>query len=159
MEHKHEIVETTHAHMLELDEHLREADWHELIAADGPDTFHTILRACRHSSRPWTWLVDGRVAMIFGTVMIHSNGVLGMAGGSPWALGTDLAGQHPRALMQIARRYLRGVLRTYRYLTGYVDARNTTSVRWLKRLGFEILEPQPFGYSNLPFHKFEMRYV
>ena len=48
------------------------------------------------------------------------------------------------------------MLKTYRVLTNYADARNTTAIRWLRWLGFNILPAIPFGLDGLPFHPFEL---
>jgi hypothetical protein len=42
-------------------------------------------------------------------------------------------------------------------LVNFVHAENTTSVRWLRRLGFTVHEAQAFGALGEPFHPFEMR--
>jgi hypothetical protein len=41
-------------------------------------------------------------------------------------------------------------------LENVVDARNTKSIRWLRRMGFEVLPAAPLGVEGRPFHLFVM---
>jgi hypothetical protein len=41
-------------------------------------------------------------------------------------------------------------------LTNLVDVRNEKYIRWLKRIGFNILPPIAMGRDGLMFHPFEM---
>jgi len=41
----------------------------------------------------------------------------------------------------------------YKYLYNFVDKRNTKALRWLKFIGFNIIEEIPeYGYSKIPFY-------
>ena len=98
--------------------------------------------------------INGELACLFGCAPI--NGMLGLRA-APWLLGTDVLDRHPSALMRHTAPYLAQMQRRYPHLLNYVDARNTRSIRWLKRLGFVIHPARPFGVAQLPFHYFEMR--
>jgi hypothetical protein len=49
------------------------------------------------------------------------------------------------------------MLSLFPVLENMVDARNTKSIKWLKRLGFTFGPPLPHPHSGLPFYPFEMR--
>lgn len=97
------------------------------------------------------WASD-KMICIFGVVPLSI--VTGR--GMPWLLGTDEMERHPGAVMRISSRYIRGMAATFSHLSNHVDARNTRSVKWLRRLGFTVHEPEPFGPYGAPFHRFEM---
>lgn len=76
----------------------------------------------------------------------------------PWLLGTDLLSRplFARTALRRARLEVRGYCEQYRLLVNYVDARNTPSIRWLRRVGFTIEPAAPHGVAGLPFHRFYM---
>lgn len=76
--------------------------------------------------------------------------------GSPWLLGTDELARHSRSFLKGCLRHFPEVTNGFEFLENYVDARNTVSIRWLKWLGFVIMEPEPYGPFKLPFHRFYM---
>jgi hypothetical protein len=49
------------------------------------------------------------------------------------------------------------MLKAFPHLVNFVHAKNTTSVRWLRRLGFTLHEAVPYGALGEPFHPFELR--
>lgn len=136
-----------------LIEDLREADRQELIASDG-DPEEAVRRSVRESAWAVTVYIDGKLAAITGVAPI--DGLLGSRG-SPWMLGTPHVDRHPSVLVKVGRLYCGAMLDQYPHLLNFVDARNTRSIRWLKRLGFTIHPAYVFGGRTHPFHLFEMR--
>ncbi len=132
---------------------MREADRQEVIATSGPDVLAGILASMRCTPEPMAMLHRGELAALFGVAPLSLlDGI-----GSPWVLGTELLDRLPGALTRSARHYLARMLRTYPVLLNHVDARNAASIRWLRRVGFAVHAPVPFGLHGLPFHPFEMR--
>jgi len=137
-----------------LAEHLRKADRKELAASVGREkTVRQVLEdAVRASARLWVFAeADGTPLAVFGAAPLPQ-------GASPWMLGTDRAANHPRTLVAWGRKYARRMLDEYGRLLNFVDARNTTSVRWLRRIGFRIHPPVPYGPEGVMFHPFDMGY-
>ena len=135
--------------------HLREADQLELVGTRGPgvDFEAAISRAVLLSSHVWVAAGhDHNPIAIFGVAPISMLNSIG----SPWMLATDEAFRHPRTLVVEGRRYLAKMRESYFSLTNYVDARNDKSIRWLRRMGFEIHPPIPYGIEGEPFHRFTM---
>lgn len=76
---------------------------------------------------------------------------------APWLVGTDTLLRFGGALNRYGKAYCAAALGEFRLLVNFVDVRNEASVRWLKRLGFTMGPPQPYGVQGLPFMRFEMR--
>jgi hypothetical protein len=74
-----------------------------------------------------------------------------------WMVGTDNINKHPVAFARCSREVTARVIDKYKWTKNYVDARNTTSIRWLKWLGFTIHPAVPFGYEGRLFHMNELR--
>jgi RimJ/RimL family protein N-acetyltransferase len=133
---------------------MRPADRAEVEAASGPDVERALDQAIRLSTHCWAAERDGELLALFGFAPVSLIGGIG----SPWFLGTPAVDPLPGALTRMARRYVQSIRETaYPVLVNYVDARNRRSVRWLKRLGFTVFAPEPYGVAGLPFHRFEMR--
>ena len=103
-----------------------------------------VSRICR------TIVLGGAPAAIFGAADANA-----CSPGVAWLLGTDKITEHPRAFWLASREGLGLLFTWYDQLFNYVDARNTASLRWLKRLGARIAPAVPFGIDARPFHYFE----
>lgn len=131
---------------------LRQPDRDEVIALRGPDVLDALRKAVAVSDRVLVFEYRGKLLALFGVV---TTSLIEQAG-CPWMLGTTAVDKYPGALMFQGRRYIAEMMAEYRYLENYVDARNSKSIRWLRKLGFKIHEPVPLGLWKLPFHKFDM---
>lgn len=137
----------------ELAANLRPADLAECRAYGRGDIAAGIISSANRSMLCWTGLVDGELAAIIGVAPISV-----MSGiGSPWMLGTPVLDQHSRVLVRRTPEYIAKMLNAFPHLVNFVHAKNTTSVRWLRRLGFTLHAAQPYGALGEPFHPFEMR--
>lgn len=132
---------------------LRKSDLAECQAYGQPDIAAGIEASVRRSVLCWTGLVDGELAAILGVAPVNIlNGL-----GSPWMLGTPVLDRHQRVLVRSTPEYIGRMLKAFPHLVNFVHAHNTTSVRWLRRLGFTLHEAVPYGPLGEPFHPFEMR--
>lgn len=136
-----------------LEAGMRGPDRDEIIAMRGPDVRASLERAVRVSTLARAMDVDGAFILLFGVAPVS---LLGRVG-APWMLATERVERCPGALMRGASLYIPIMRDLYPVLVNYVDARNTRSIRWLKRLGFTFFPPEPVGVAGLPFHRFEMR--
>lgn len=150
---KIEIRETTINDVVELARNLRAADAAEMRAYGHDDYLPHLTRSALHSMLCWSAFADGKLACIIGVAPLSvMSGV-----GSPWMMGTHVLDQHQRVLVRRTPEYISKMLNAFPHLVNYVHAQNTTSVRWLRRLGFTLHDAQPYGALGEPFHKFEMR--
>jgi hypothetical protein len=135
-----------------LAENMRTSDAHE-VRACGHEPLEAATKSVATSLLCWSAFADGELACIIGCAPISI--VSGI--GSPWMLGTPVLDQQSRVLVRLTPRYIAQMLKAFPHLVNHVHAENTTSVRWLKRLGFTLYEAAPFGALGEPFHRFEMR--
>ncbi len=103
------------------------------------------------SSDAWSIFLYGSLAGVFGVVPHGTkHGV-----GCPWAILSPAVEMHPRPFLRASRQEFAKMQEQFYYLINYVDARNTTAVRWLNWLGFTVYEPEDFGVDQLQFHRFD----
>ena len=74
-----------------------------------------------------------------------------------WLAGTDEIRKWRTPFAKHSRVYIKAMLDNYSMLESYVDARNDTSIAWLKWCGFKIFEAEPLGPDNTPFHRVELK--
>jgi hypothetical protein len=129
---------------------LRPSDAAEILATGYQDIHAALMGAVTASVMCWSWFVDDELACIMGV------GPFGDSG-APWMIGTSVCEKHARILITRPPEYIAKMLKAFPHLVNYVHAKNTTSVRWLKCLGFTIHEAAPYGPTGEAFHKFELR--
>lgn len=145
-------VEPTNDAVNYIAENLRESDRREVEATIGSTQYAAAMRVSVKMSASAIVAVSvfGEPLAVFGvttTSVMHNIG-------SPWFLATARVRRHRRALIEDPYAYTEAMLDHYAKLENHVDARNTTGVEWLKRLGFTINPPTPYGAKQQPFHKF-----
>lgn len=123
------------------------------VRACGHEPLEAARRSVAQSLLCWSAFADGELCCIIGCAPISL--VSGI--GSPWMLGTPALDAQSRVLVRLTPRYIATMLKAFPHLVNHVHARNTTSVRWLKRLGFTLSEAAPFGALGEAFHRFEMK--
>ena len=146
-----EIAATTPEHVAFIAPRLRQRDCDEIWSAVGTDPRTALEESIALSSIHRTILLDGEPAAIFGAAPSNEDNC-----GVAWLLGTDAIDTHARAFWLASREGLALLFTWFARLFNYVDARNQTSLRWLKRLGAEVAAPVPFGVEARPFHYFEL---
>ena len=130
---------------------LRACDREELQAVGYWDALAPIADSVRTSALCWTALADGELACIIGVAPLDEST------GAPWMLGTPLLDAHARVLVRKTPEYIARMLGAFPHLLNFVHAENTTSVHWLRRLGFTLHAATPYGARGEMFHQFEMR--
>lgn len=142
-----EFVQATPERLEHLALHLRDQDRAELAAAGWDDARVALTESVAKSRWTLVALVDGEPAAVFGCGEIGS---MLAPDGVPWMLGTNAVARHARVLQRYARAYIAAMLAEYPRLVNAVHAGNAVSLRWLRRLGFNVHPPVA------SFHFFEM---
>lgn len=146
-------VPATLAHADDLAPRMRASDRAEVWASGMFTPAMALRMSVAHSLVSVAALADGVPFAIFGVAprsLVSETGI-------PWLLGSDDVCTHQKVFLRQGRMYVGAMLNLYPRLENYVDARNTTSIEWLRWLGFDILPATPFGAFGLPFHRFVMR--
>jgi hypothetical protein len=134
--------------------YLRAADVDEIWASTGLSPAFSVAYSISHSPYARAVLVDRNPEVVFGVgEAVTPHGKIGV----PWLVATDEIERHPVRFYRTSKTLMAGIREKYSCLVNWVDARNTLSIRWLKWLGFTIGEPEPWGVSGMPFHRFWWR--
>lgn len=134
-----------------LIEQMRELDRAEVAAASGTAFKRLFEQAIDLSYEPGeAWAADGRLVCMFGVVPLSLMSDTCVV----WFVGTDAVGELGIETTRKTKQYLDFCAQRYPKMFNYVDARNTPSILWLKRLGFAIEPAAPYGRAGLPFHRF-----
>lgn len=137
-------------HVAAIAERVRTADKAEIYAACGLPPYEALVRSWAVSDHSWTGFLDGVPAAMFGVTQAS----LVTGTGKPWLIGTDLLDKSPLTFLKECRPFMPEIERRYARLENYVDARNSRAIRWLKWLGFEMGQAEPYGFQKLPFIRF-----
>jgi hypothetical protein len=149
------LVPSVMEHVAPIADNMRKQDRDEVWAAIKTGPHSALLRSYIISDKSWTVMEGDRPIVMFGCRLFNALSNIG----SPWLLGTDAVIKHKRQFLIEGRKILRTeIMPRYSGLLNYVDARNTVSINWLRWLGFDIMDPEPYGALRLPFHKFTMGY-
>ena len=76
---------------------------------------------------------------------------------SVWLLGTDQMRRVRRDFILQSGQYLE-TLAAGETVYNYVLQGNAASLRWLRMLGFSIMDAKPFGWLQKPFHYIEKEF-
>lgn len=146
------VVEAKPEHIEPVASAMREADIMEIWAASKSRPVASLKHCMAISDYMKTIIVDGKPAGMFGTTPMSK-----LSGrGAVWMLGTPDIDRISKTFLRQSRKYVDEMLAPYRIIENYVDARNTRSILWLKWLGFVMLDPEPHGHLQIPFHRFYM---
>ena len=148
------IEPTTQAHTDYITPRLRKADVEEMWSAYHIEpSLGVMLSVAVSHDTSYTGLADGEPVCIFGVALPS----LLINAGRPWMLGTDKVPKHSRAFLRMSRAHVKEMSKKFPYMFNHVDARHDVAIKWLMWLGFIMEEAKPYGYEQLPFHRFYMR--
>lgn len=152
---KADVVPATQALLEGMIGRFRKVDVEEVYAMSGRDINEAAREGVRYSEKSWIGLWGSDPIVVFGVRRLS----LLSDEGTPWLLGTDRIKEPgiKKAFIEGSVPFVLEMLRYFKYLENFVDARNTTSIRWLKLCGFTVEKPEPMGLLQMPFHRFWLR--
>lgn len=127
---------------------MRDADVNEVRASHGLSPLGALITSTQASKRPQTIYYNDKVIGMRG---------VGHAGpvGYPWLLGSVDILRNAKTLHSTAKPWVDSYLGEYQILYNYVAAENKASIRWLKKLGFVMVQYIPeHGMLKKPFYEF-----
>lgn len=143
---------------------------YEAIPAQ-PSHIAAIACECRQADIDEIWAAGGVIVSVALEMSLKGHGIArtALADGVPvamwgvdqagciWMIGTDAIDKYRKIFLRESRRELEQFQERHELLWNWVDARNRKAIRWLKWLGFELLDAQPYGVMRKPFHPFVRR--
>lgn len=150
------VVPATPEHCKKLADNIRKADAEEMWALGAWRPQEGVLFSLEQSTEAYTVVdaddPDGVPILMFGLGRTHD--IFDNGNRSIWLLGTDRASHIKKRFIKECETYL---LTMASGLTVYnfVLTTNEPSLRWLKWLGFTIMEAKPHGWLKKPFHYVE----
>lgn len=131
---------------------VRDADRVELWAQARATPAWTLEQGLRRSVLCFTGVVDGEPACMFGVTPYCT--LLGQ--GVPWLVGSNrlAAWSAQKALLALAPAYIAQMHAAFPLLVNAVHDENAAAKRWLRRLGFKLLEAKPAGPDRALFRPF-----
>jgi len=140
------------ADAISLAPRLRLADRSECMAALGMSPEAVLPLLVQQGNYVWAGVDEvGEVFGLFGVDPVKGMDSLGIV----WMVTTDDIFKHRRNLLKLAPKWLDRLHKVRPLLGNHIDARNTTHIHWLKRMGFSFLRTHTeFGVEKRPFHEF-----
>ena len=135
-----------------LVQNMRQSDMDELKAYFNNDYEYIVKTSVKYSKDAWAVVVNGKLLFICGVGLVSLIGRVGC----PWLLGTNDIAQYPKEFYKQTKTILAEVLQDYDKLQNHVYFKNTQSMQFLKRLGFDVKSPEQYGANGEMFHPFEM---
>jgi hypothetical protein len=144
-----EIVHATREHAERIV--LRPGDARELAALGIADPAGRLAESIQRSLWSNAYVIDGEVAALVG---LAARTVLS-GEGIPWLITGRPVDGHKKLFLRETRAGVERMRATFPVLRNIVHAEYHQTVRWLRWLGFEVLEPQPTGPLRQPFSVFQ----
>jgi hypothetical protein len=146
---RHSTVEDAHS----LAPRLRSEDVAEIHAATGHSPLEALLGGVQ-GTECFT-IVSDETQLPMGMFGINHVPELGPLQASVWMLASPDLPKIKAELFNRNEAFLKYFLLRYPLLWNYVDARNTTHLKWIEKCGFTFLKLHPtFGHEKRPFYEF-----
>lgn len=150
------IVPAERAHADFIAERARAADVAELWTSSRSTPLDAMLRGMESTVHTFTAVYEGQPACMFGAAPFSILGGMGAA----WMIGSSILDRHgaQKDLLRLSEPVVEFMQDQFpNLLYNFVDARNTSAIRWLRWLGFQFSDPIPYGVDGLPFLPFYRR--
>lgn len=147
-----DIVKSEEWHIERIATNMRSADVKEIWVSHRSLPAKA-LRSGLRSERCWTALINGEPAVMFG---VCDKSILTRTG-IPWLLATDELMSIKKQFLTYSKEYIQKSMKGYNVLENHVHVDNKLSIRWLKWIGFTLVEKIPFGIEGEMFWHFQMR--
>lgn len=135
---------------LDLAPRMRKQDMDEVRASHGHSPVEALLSSLNCSEEAFSIIHNDQVIGMFGVAPIVNRL------GTPWLLASDELPLVSREFLPESRKWIESLTPRYDVLINYVHSKNTVSKRWLKWLGFNLLNERTFGVNTEKFNPFVM---
>lgn len=148
-----EVVTAKKKHAEQLAPKLRDIDVREIKVANPDTSVKELLRMCVEGSTDTWAIVDNKSCIaLFGIRDMENNS------GIPWMLSSpEFFTKYYRRFIKETPDYLEKLWGTKTYLFNYISKDNSTSIKWLTKLGFTIYSEKPIEFNNEVFYYFDAK--
>lgn len=132
---------------------LRVEDVAEIKAASGKTPLEALYASWQDSSPCYTVVTDDddqTVVAMFGVVPADDTGKVGVV----WLLSSPLLHKYSKEFIRQSPDWISKLHKKYPCLWNFVDARNTTHVKWLKYMGANFISERIHGAEQILFKEF-----
>ena len=130
---------------------LRDIDRKEAFLTTGQTPAKTVVQSCLDCTYLWVTKTrtNNKPIALFGVQEITPTF------GVPWMVATNDLKDSARAFLRASKYWVSYLQENFQYLFNFCLPENKTSIRWLKRVGFEFDSKLTlYGYFNHPFLQF-----
>jgi len=130
---------------------IREVDVEEVKATIGLDIKDGLMASYQTSDETYTMVADdGDLVGMFGLTKT-ADPLISVV----WMLCSERLPQYSKSFIKLSKQWVIDQNKKHSILMNYVDARNITSIKWLKHLGFVLINRvEKFGVDKKPFYEF-----
>ena len=130
---------------------IREVDVEEVKATIGLDIKDGLMASYQTSDETYTMVADdGDLVGMFGLTKTADPFISVV-----WMLCSERLPQYSKSFIKLSKQWVIDQNKKHSILMNYVDARNITSIKWLKHLGFVLIKRiEKFGVDKKPFYEF-----
>lgn len=146
-----EVVTAKKKHAEQLAPKLRDIDVREIKVANPDSSIKELLKLCiTTSSESWAIVDDKSCIALFGVRDMENNS------GIPWMLSSpEFFTKYYRRFIKETPDWLDKIWGTKTYLFNYISKDNSTSIKWLTKLGFNIHKEKPITFHDEIFYYFD----
>lgn len=134
---KIEIVPADYPDAADIAMRMRASDVLELQRLGGNAPYDAIRDSLQLTGEAWVAKIDDVPEVIFGC----GRASVLRGRGYPWLLGTDVVERIAMPMVRTTRHYVQRWAREHTLLENITDATNTTTIKWLRVLGFTFDPP------------------
>jgi hypothetical protein len=148
-----EVITATKKHAEQLAPKLRDIDVREIKVANPKESVKSLLKMCVESSTDTWAIVDNKSCVaLFGIRDMENNS------GIPWMLSSpEFFTKYYRRFIKETPDWLEKLWGNKTYLFNYISKDNSTSIKWLTKLGFTIHSEKPIEFNNEVFYYFDAK--
>lgn len=136
------LVRAGKKHAIQLGREMRAEDRAEVLASGGFTIPEKVVRASINASpEAWAAYFDGRLLAVFGVRPTPTCAI-------PWALTSVHVARYPFTFWKTSKMVVARWRDDYPLLANKVHASYGAALRWVKKLGFSVGVPEPFGVNG-----------
>ena len=130
---------------------IREVDVEEVKATIGLDINDGLMASYLTSDETFTMVADDSDLLGMFGISKTADPMISVV----WMLCTERLQKYSKTFIKLSKQWVIEQNKKHSILMNYVDARNITSIKWLKHLGFVLINRvEEFGVGKKPFYEF-----